>query len=81
MTRTHHPVYSPDLSPCDFWPFGYTKEQLKDQLITDESELEYKFTDIWEHVSRDALQSVFFEWMERLEWVIEHEGDYDINPH
>jgi hypothetical protein len=75
-----HPVYFPDLSLCDFWFFGYAKEQLKDQPITDESHLEDKLTDIWERVSRDVLQSVFFEWMERLEWVIEHEAGYYINP-
>jgi hypothetical protein len=76
-----YPVYSPDLSPCDFWFFGHAKEQLKDQLIMDKSDLEDKLTDIWECVSRDVLQSIFFEWLERLEWVLEHEGDYYINPH
>jgi hypothetical protein len=81
MTRTPLPVYSPDLPPCDLWFFGYAKEQLKDQLITNESDLEDNLTDIWQHVRRDVLQSAFFEWMERLEWVIEHEGDYKIKPH
>jgi hypothetical protein len=47
----------------------------------DESDLGNKLTGIGEHVSRDVLQLVFFEWMESLEWVIEHAGDYDINPH
>jgi hypothetical protein len=61
MTRTPHPVYSTDLSPCDFWFFGYAKEQLKDRHITDESNPEDKLTDIWEHVSQDALQSFFFK--------------------
>jgi hypothetical protein len=75
------PVCSPDLSPYDFWFFGHAKEQLKDQLITNESDLEGKLTHIWEHASRDLLQSVLFEWMERLEWVIEHAGAYYINPH
>jgi hypothetical protein len=79
--ENRHPVYSPDLSPFDFWLFGYTKKQLKDQLITDEGDLEGKLTNIWEHLSRDVLQSVFFEWMERSEWVTEHEEDYCINPH
>jgi hypothetical protein len=72
MTRIAHPVYSPDLSPCDVWFFGYAREKLKDQLITVESDLEDKLTHIWEHGSWDVPQSVFFEWMERLEWVIEH---------
>jgi hypothetical protein len=75
-----HPANSSDLPPPDFWFFGYAKEQLKDQLVTDESHLEDKLTNIWEHVSRSVLESAFLEWMERLEWVIEHEGDYYINP-
>jgi hypothetical protein len=41
--------------------------------------LEDKLAEIWEQVNRDALQSVFFEWMARLEQVTEYEGDYSIN--
>jgi hypothetical protein len=77
MTRTLHSVHSPDLSPCDFWFFDYAK----DQQITDKSDLEDKWTDIWEHISRGVLQSVVFEWTERLELVIEHEGEYHVNSH
>jgi hypothetical protein len=51
MTRTPHPVYSPDLSPSDFRFFGDAEEQLKDQLVTDESELDGTLTDIWERIS------------------------------
>jgi histone-lysine N-methyltransferase SETMAR len=29
LGRTDHPPYSPDLSPCDFWLFGFLKEKLK----------------------------------------------------
>jgi hypothetical protein len=81
MTRAPHPVYSPDLSPCDFWFFGHAKEQMKDQIIMDESDQEDKVTDVWQNVSEDLLQSVFCEWMGRLEWVMEHNGEYYINTH
>jgi hypothetical protein len=30
----------------------------------DESDLEDILTNIWQHVSRDVLQSAFFEWMD-----------------
>jgi hypothetical protein len=30
--RVSHSVYSPDRSPCDFWFFGYAKEQMKEQI-------------------------------------------------
>jgi hypothetical protein len=39
-------ISSPDLSPYDFWFFGYAKGQLKDQLITDNSDLGDKLTAI-----------------------------------
>jgi hypothetical protein len=80
-TRTPDPIHSRDLSQCDFWFFGYAKKQLKERLITDKSDLENKLTGIWEHVSQDVLQSDFFEWIERLKWVIGHEGDYYTNPY
>jgi hypothetical protein len=44
MTRAPHPVYFPDLSACDFWYFDYAKERMKDQITTDESDMEDKLT-------------------------------------
>jgi hypothetical protein len=61
MTRAPHPVYSPDLSLSDFWFFGSTKERMKDQIITDESNLEDKLMEIWQNVSGDLLQLLFYE--------------------
>jgi histone-lysine N-methyltransferase SETMAR len=29
VTRLPHPPYSPDISPCDFWFFGWSKEQMR----------------------------------------------------
>jgi hypothetical protein len=46
----------------------------------DRNDLEDKLTDIREHVSRDVLQSVFFEWIEGLMLVTGHEGDYYVDP-
>jgi hypothetical protein len=56
MTRILQVVDSPDLLFYDFWFCGYAKEQLKEQSIPDESDLEDKLTDIWEHISGDVLQ-------------------------
>jgi hypothetical protein len=47
MKRVLHPVYSPGLSPCDFWFFDYAKERMKDQVIMDDDDLEDKLTDVW----------------------------------
>jgi hypothetical protein len=37
-------------------------------------------TEVWETVKGDFFHSVFSEWTSRLEWAIEHEGEYYINP-
>jgi hypothetical protein len=37
--RVSYLVYSPELSPCDVWLFAYAKEQMKDQVRTDEDDL------------------------------------------
>jgi histone-lysine N-methyltransferase SETMAR len=37
--RMEHPPYSPDLAPCDFFLFGYTKELLKRRTFVEEEEL------------------------------------------
>jgi hypothetical protein len=34
---------------------------------------------VWDKLTLENLQSVFFNWIERLEWSIEHEGDYYTN--
>jgi hypothetical protein len=54
---------------------------MNDQEITDDDDLEDKLREVWGSVSEDVLQSVFHEWMEQLEWVREHEGEYYINSH
>jgi hypothetical protein len=74
MMRVPHPADSPDLSLCDFSSFRYTKEQLKDQIITSEDDLEGKLTEVWEIVSGDLFKLVFHGWVSRLECVMGQEG-------
>jgi hypothetical protein len=38
-------------------------------------------TEILQTMSGDLLQLVFYEWMGRLEWEMEHDGEYYINTH
>jgi hypothetical protein len=81
MMKVPHPVYLSNLSPCDFWFFGCAKKRTKDQIITSEDNLEDKLIKAWETVGGDLLESVFYLWIPRLEWEIEHEAEYYINPH
>jgi transposase len=34
IERAPHPTYSPDISPCGFWLFGFLKEKLKEQELS-----------------------------------------------
>jgi hypothetical protein len=80
MTRTPSSLF-PSSVTVRLLVLRICQRATKNQLITDDSDLENKLRDIWERVSRGVLQSTFFEWTERLEWVIEYEGEYYINPH
>jgi hypothetical protein len=54
---------------------------MKDQIITNEDDLEDKLREVWAIVSGDLLGSGLYQWMSRLEWIMEHEGKYYINPY
>jgi len=76
--RADHPPYSPDLSPCDFWLFGMLKTRMQDREFTSPQSILSEITSIWNGLTFDEIQSVFRDWMERLTWVIEHDGEYII---
>lgn len=76
MERIPHPPYSPDISPCDFWLFGYLKECLKEKLYDTEEELVNEIYIAWNSVTFETLQNVYKEWIIRLDYVIKNGGSY-----
>jgi hypothetical protein len=76
MIRLPHPAYSPDISPCDFWFFGFLKEKLKNIQLSTPEDISCHLCRIWNEVPLAEVQSVFYQWMDRLKWVIEHGGEY-----
>jgi hypothetical protein len=74
-------AYSPDLSLCDFWLFGMLKGNIKNRAFQTFKKNLKAFTLIWNGVIFEQLQSVFLNWMERLEWVISNGGEYYIAWH
>jgi histone-lysine N-methyltransferase SETMAR len=76
LQRVAHPPDSPDLSPCDFWLFDLLKQNMKDCEFSGVEEIMNAVQEIWREVTLERLQSVFFNWIERLEDVIEHDGEY-----
>jgi transposase len=81
LDRVPHSPYSPDLSPCDFCIFGMLKQAIKDREFHAIEEIVSAFHEVWSQVTSEGLQSVFLNWIERFEYVIEHDLEYYINPH
>jgi transposase len=66
IARAFHPLYSRDLSPCDFWLFGMLKEKIKDRVFRSEQHILAAITRTRNELAFEDIQRVFLNWMERL---------------
>jgi hypothetical protein len=64
IARVSHLPYSTDLSPCDFWLFGFLKGSKKDMELPTKDSIVEVIPTIWRGVTFDTLQSVFQEWIQ-----------------
>jgi hypothetical protein len=76
MTRASHLPFSPDLAPSDFYFFGRLKTTMNGCLFEDENELLTSITSELNKISRETLETVFQEWVLRLEQCIDTGGEY-----
>jgi hypothetical protein len=76
MTRLPQPVYSPDLSPCDFRFFEFAKHAIQDEGFDITNQLMQRSDSVFDQVTFEDLQPVFLNWRKRLSWVVEHDGAY-----
>ena len=74
ITIMPHPLYSPDLAPCDFWLFGYLKQQLG--TCSDEKSLQATVTKILKKIPEEMYRKTFQNWIERMKLCIKYHGDY-----
>jgi histone-lysine N-methyltransferase SETMAR len=65
--RMNHPAYNPDLAPCDFFLFGPIKEDFSGMRFASLDELFQGVEGFLSGFSADTLQTVFVEWVRRLE--------------
>jgi hypothetical protein len=49
---------------------------MKDRDFHSQDEIEEAITVAWNDLTFEDVQSVFYDWMRRLVWVIEHEREY-----
>lgn len=76
MIELPHPIYSPDLSPNDFWLYSYIKNKLKGRIHNSPEELLDSIREIVENIDKLTWKSVMDLWITRLELVIRSDGDY-----
>jgi hypothetical protein len=67
-----HPPYSPDLAPSDFFLFGYIKQKITGQEFASPDDLLEAIRDEFDRISPSVLESVFEEWLIRLQTCIDH---------
>lgn len=76
MYMPQHPPYSPDISPCDFFLFGYLKKKIIGKTFTTKEDLVSWIEGQISEIPRSQLVKVFEEWLNRLGRVIEANGNY-----
>jgi hypothetical protein len=76
ITRAPHPPHSPELSSCDFWFFGMVEQKIKDHEFCSAQGILRSLSGSWSDLTLEDIQRVFLEWMDRLTWVIEYDGEY-----
>jgi hypothetical protein len=62
LSRFPHSLYSPDISPWDFWPFGMLKEIMKDCEYNLNDEIEEAIASAWKDLTFEDAQSVLRNW-------------------
>jgi hypothetical protein len=71
-----HPPYNPDLAPWAFRPFGHVKTALTRHGFDQPEELFDATATFREEIQVSKLEGVFWHWVERVQWVLGHNGEY-----
>lgn len=71
-----NPKYSPDISPLDFGIFGTVKSKMPNESISSEEVLKEIIESILIDLGPTFIKSVFEAWEERLQHVINNNGDF-----
>ena len=74
--RLPQPPYSPDISPNDFFLYGYIKEKLKGSHFTSREDLISSIVEIIQKIDKSVWSSIYEEWIRRLQMGIDNNGDY-----
>ena len=70
------PPRSPDLTPCDFFLWGFVKSKVYKTQPTTIEELKQRIRDAFAEITVEMRQKTILAYRERLEQVIENDGGH-----
>ena len=73
---TAWPARSPDLTPLDFFFWGYVKDRVYKTAVNDIDHLKEKIQEAVRSVTADMIAATWRELRKRLVFMIEHNGDH-----
>jgi hypothetical protein len=76
ITVLHHPPYSPDLAPCNFYFFPKIKSVLKGTCFVLVENVKAKTTEILNSLIEHDLQNCFEHWQHCMQLCVISEGNY-----
>jgi hypothetical protein len=76
LTVLHHPSYSPDLAPADFFLFSKLESQLKGKRFQDISKIQANVTEQIRSIPKDSFKKSFQSLYERCKSCVDRQGDY-----
>ena len=75
ITTLHHPPYSPDLTPCDFF-FPKLKRILKGTRFQRVKDIKISVTKYLKTITKEEILQCFKAWSKRMEKCIKANGEY-----
>ena len=72
----NHPLYSPDLSPCDFFLFPRLTKMLSGNKYTSRSSLGSAICQCLQQIPKEDYLSAFRDWVKRLQKCVSIKGEY-----
>jgi hypothetical protein len=70
------PTYSPDLAPCDYWPFPKLKNAQKGQRFADIPYIHCNVVMLLWGITENNFQNWFWQWHPCLTKCVATEGEY-----
>ncbi|PNF18540.1 hypothetical protein B7P43_G08515 [Cryptotermes secundus] len=76
MAVVPHPLYSPDLAPCNFFLFPKMKIKLKGRRFDTVEEIQAEMQTVLNTLTKKDFQDAFEKWQKRCDRCMRSQGDY-----